>query len=96
MSLNGLFTIMFLMTIFTVVYQRQHLLMVLLGLEGVMLMMILILLNQVSNPAYTDSFLFIIILSFGAIEASLGLALLVSIARKSGSDLVSNLTLSKC
>jgi len=96
MNLEFLFLIMFLSSIFTVVYQRRHLLIVLLRLEGVTLMLIMVFLNRVGDPSYMDSYLFIIILAFGAMEASLGLALLVSIARKSGRDIVSSLTLRKC
>ncbi len=59
-------------------------------------MIILFLLDRVTAPSYADSYLFIIILAYGAMEARLGLALLVSLARKSGRDIVSSLTLRKC
>nr|ACR00056.1 NADH dehydrogenase subunit 4L [Auchenoplax crinita] len=96
MNVEVLLMVMFFSTIFTVVYQRRHLLMVLLSLESVMLVLILFFLWQLSKPCYTDSFVFIIILTLGAIEASLGLSLLVTMTRKAGSDLAAIMTGSKC
>lgn len=96
MSLEVLLMLIFFFSIFTVVYQRRHLLIVLLRLESVILILILIVFLKFRDGRFRDNFLFIIILSFGAIEARLGLALLVSIARKAGRDLVRALTLRKC
>lgn len=90
------FIIMFFRSIFSVVSQRHHLLIVLLCLERVTLTSILILITKLGSLALIENYLFIVILAFGAIEASLGLRLLVVISRKRGNDLISSLTLRKC
>lgn len=96
MNLIILFIIIFIRAILTVIYQRRHLLIVLLRLERVTLILVFILLGYIVGSPYIDSYLFIVVLAYGAIEAGLGLALLVSISRKAGNDLVSCLTLRKC
>ncbi len=96
MNLRVLYLIIFLRAVFTVVYQRRRIIIILLGLEGVTLIVILVFLRAVRAPNFIDRYLFVIILSYGVIEASLGLSLLVVIARKAGRDLVISLTLRKC
>lgn len=94
MKLEILFRLIFFIGILTVIFQRYHLLIVLLRLERVTLIIVLILIFYLKER--NDVYLYIMILTFGAIEASLGLSLLVFIARKIGRDLISRLTLSKC
>lgn len=96
MNLSILIFFIFICAIFTVIYQRRHLLIVLLSLERVTLILIITLLRQIGVLVFSNRYLFIVILAYGAIEARLGLALLVSISRKAGRDLVVRLTLSKC
>nr|YP_009192208.1 NADH dehydrogenase subunit 4L [Eurythoe complanata]ALO81720.1 NADH dehydrogenase subunit 4L [Eurythoe complanata] len=74
--------------------QRKHVLMALLSLEAIILS-----LTFLASAAFFNSletFLAIVILSFGACEASLGLALLVLMLRATGSDMISTLSINKC
>nr|WRW51318.1 NADH dehydrogenase subunit 4L [Micropodarke fujianensis] len=76
----------------TMVLQRQHLLMALLALEGVILT-----LTAISTMLFSQEIFFVLILlSFGACEASLGLACLVSMTRSYGNDLFNSITSTKC
>nr|YP_009493562.1 NADH dehydrogenase subunit 4L [Cryptonome barbada]AWN55977.1 NADH dehydrogenase subunit 4L [Cryptonome barbada] len=74
--------------------QRKHLLMALLSLEAIILS--LTFLASAASFNSSETFFCIIILSFGACEASLGLALVVLMLRATGSDMVSSLTINKC
>ena len=96
MNLHVLFLALFLSRLLTVVLQRRHLLLVLLRLERAILILVLVLMTTFARQAVNDVYLFIIVLSFGAMEARLGLALLVAMSRKSGSDLVSSMIIRKC
>nr|QXF29940.1 NADH dehydrogenase subunit 4L [Chloeia pocicola] len=75
-------------------WQQKHLLMALLSLEAIILSLTLftILITFYNN----EQFFSLIILTFGACEASLGLALLVLMLRSTGSDMVNTLTINKC
>ena len=73
--------------------QRQHLLMCLLGLEGILLSLIFIYFTF-SSPG--DLFILFSILRFAACEARLGLSCLVMIVRSFGSDIFSCLRGCKC
>ncbi len=75
----------------TIVIQRQHLLITLLALEGVILT-----LSFIVRLFYRELFFILILLTFGACEASLGLACLVSITRRYGNDLFNSLISAKC
>jgi len=81
---------------FTFLTQRQHFLISLFSLEGIILILVAIipLSLTISNmPIITTS---IIILTFGACEASLGLRLIVIISRYYGRDILKSLTTNKC
>nr|YP_009192166.1 NADH dehydrogenase subunit 4L [Magelona mirabilis]ALO81681.1 NADH dehydrogenase subunit 4L [Magelona mirabilis] len=75
--------------------QRKHLLNALLSLEvmvlGLYTMMVATFLGEDINL-----FLTFIILTFGACEASVGLALLVALIRNHGNDFVSSMSIHKC
>lgn len=75
------------------VVQRRHLLISLLALEGVILTLALILILRSSN---LELFYIFILVRFGACEARLGLACLVSIMRAYGNDHISGLRALKC
>lgn len=82
--------------IFTFLIQRHHFLISLFSLEGIILILVAMipLSLSISNiPAITVS---IIILTFGACEASLGLRLIVIISRYYGRDILKSLTTNKC
>nr|YP_009974936.1 NADH dehydrogenase subunit 4L [Perinereis cultrifera]QNJ33910.1 NADH dehydrogenase subunit 4L [Perinereis cultrifera] len=85
--------IMVLITLTCVVLQRHHLLMVLLALEAMILslmFMIIVLTNA------TWLLFIVIILTFGACEASLGLACMTAMSRSYGNDHLYSLSLNKC
>ena len=69
-------------SISTLVLQRRHLLIALLALEGIILTLTLIIIMGSINELYFA----IIILTFGACEARLGLSCLVAISRAFGND----------
>nr|YP_010236200.1 NADH dehydrogenase subunit 4L [Melinna cristata]QTD82974.1 NADH dehydrogenase subunit 4L [Melinna cristata] len=91
-----LIMLMTMTTMFTLVIQRKHLLMSLLALEGMILTLTFLIISSYGVSSTADIFLFIILLTFGACEASLGLALLVTMTRSIGTDMVNLLTSSKC
>ena len=66
--------------------------MALLSLEGVILSIVLFIILNLSS---VDSFICIVLLTFGACEARLGLACLVLLIRRSGSDQLRILTIVK-
>nr|UZT27125.1 NADH dehydrogenase subunit 4L [Sternaspis buzhinskajae] len=83
----------FLTALFALMIQRKHFLMVLLTLEAVVLLFSLSIPLILSTP---NLFMVLIILSLGACEASLGLALLVLMTRSYASDLIKALSINKC
>ena len=78
----------------TFVSQRNHVLMCLLSLEAVVLSLAFI--AAILSPSSTYRFFCIIILSFGACEAGVALAVLVIVTRSFGSDLIKSINLRKC
>nr|YP_009428951.1 NADH dehydrogenase subunit 4L [Neanthes glandicincta]ASW20412.1 NADH dehydrogenase subunit 4L [Neanthes glandicincta] len=76
-----------------VMLQRQHLLMALLAFEG---MILTILVTIMVLMLYSWMFVTLIILTFGACGASLGLACMVMMARSYGNDHISSLSTNKC
>lgn len=76
----------------TLVIQRRHLLIALLALEGVILTLTILIIIQ--SPQ--ELFFALVILTFGACEARLGLACLVAITRSYGNDLFNSIIISKC
>lgn len=95
-SLTLILQLIPLIIIVSFILQQHHLLITLLALEGVTLRLVLSIPLTLRINSISLRVLSIIILSFGACEASLGLALLVIIARSHGNDIVNNLTLNKC
>jgi len=79
-------------SLLTFIIQRHHLLICLLALEGVILTLSLLLVLQVSE---CEVFFILVVVSFGACEARLGLACLVQIIRSYGNDRIKILTSSK-
>nr|WBQ42677.1 NADH dehydrogenase subunit 4L [Nereididae sp. SIO BIC A9836] len=76
-----------------VILQRQHLLMVLLALEIMILSLILMMITLL-NMSWA---MFVIaILTFGACEASLGLACMTAMSRSYGNDRLSTMNINKC
>ena len=75
--------------------ERGHLLIVLLLLEGVILGFFGFLLFSLGENM-RGVYLCLVLISFGACEASVGLSLLVSLIRRHGNDFVSSLTIYEC
>lgn len=82
--------------ILTIIIQRKHILIALLAFEAIILSLTYILLFSTQPINTSELFLALILLSFGACEARLGLAALVAMTRRVGSDRISSLSLSKC
>lgn len=86
----------FLLIVFLYLLQRTHLLIALLTVEAIVLtLLVFTLLSQALCPQGNSFFLFLL-LTLGACEARLGLAILVSLSRAFGSDLLTTLSLNKC
>ncbi len=75
---------------------HSHFLITLLSLEGIILTLVLIIPTTLSAVGAENVATRVILLTFGACEARLGLRLMVLISRKYGSDLLSTLTSNKC
>lgn len=78
------------------VIQQNHLLVSLLTLEGITLRLVLIVPLILTLNIIPLASLCLIILTMGACEASLGLALIVSASRLTGSDIVNSISINKC
>uniref|UniRef100_A0AB39CC42 NADH-ubiquinone oxidoreductase chain 4L n=1 Tax=Cymatium sp. TaxID=3160661 RepID=A0AB39CC42_9CAEN len=85
----------FFMALLALSLQYKHFLSVLLSLEAAtmnLFIMMFALSNNISYSGQTS----LILITLGACEASLGLAILVAIIRSQGNDYVSSLSLQKC
>src|SRR5258708_7165931 len=82
--------------ILALLIQRSHFLISLLCLEGVMLRTVLFIPLLTYSISIILPTIRIVILTFGACEASLGLSLLVKMSRSCGSDIMSSLSINKC
>jgi NADH-ubiquinone oxidoreductase chain 4L len=76
--------------------QQSHLLITLLTLEGLILRLVLVIPIVLRINSQPLGVIRVLILTLGACEARLGLALLVILARSFGSDIVRNLSINKC
>jgi NADH:ubiquinone oxidoreductase subunit K len=85
-----------LIILITFIQQQNHLLMALLALEGITLSLVLSIPLTMTINLIPASASCIIILSIGACEASLGLALIVAAARTTGNDILRTLSINKC
>lgn len=75
--------------------QYKHLLRVLLRLEAVTINLFIILFALSTNITFSGE-TSLILITLGACEASLGLAILVAIIRSEGNDYVSRFSIHKC
>nr|YP_009740505.1 NADH dehydrogenase subunit 4L [Ceratostoma rorifluum]YP_009741691.1 NADH dehydrogenase subunit 4L [Ocinebrellus inornatus]YP_010399732.1 NADH dehydrogenase subunit 4L [Ceratostoma fournieri]QID03445.1 NADH dehydrogenase subunit 4L [Ceratostoma rorifluum]QID76374.1 NADH dehydrogenase subunit 4L [Ocinebrellus inornatus]UQM88336.1 NADH dehydrogenase subunit 4L [Ceratostoma fournieri]UUL98746.1 NADH dehydrogenase subunit 4L [Ocinebrellus inornatus] len=83
------------MGLLTLSLQYKHLLSILLSLEAIT-MNLFILMFCVSNNITLSGQTSLILITLGACEASLGLAILVAIIRSEGNDYVSSFSTHKC
>ena len=81
---------------FTFLIQRQHFLISLFSLEGMILTLVAIIPLSLTILYIQLTTISIIILTFGACEASLGLSLIVIISRHYGSDMLKSISVNKC
>nr|YP_009183990.1 NADH dehydrogenase subunit 4L [Chaetura pelagica]ALN96893.1 NADH dehydrogenase subunit 4L [Chaetura pelagica]QOD97234.1 NADH dehydrogenase subunit 4L [Chaetura pelagica] len=78
-------------------FHRTHLISALLCLESMMLSMYIILsIWPAENQATTSTLMPILMLTFSACEAAMGLAMLVASTRTHGSDHLHNLNMLQC
>nr|AXA45383.1 NADH dehydrogenase subunit 4L [Inquisitor sp. MNHN IM 2013-18505] len=83
------------MALLTLSLQYKHLLSVLLSLEAITMNLFILMFSLSSNITYSGETALILI-TLGACEASLGLAILVAIIRAEGNDYVSSFSMHKC
>nr|YP_010586942.1 NADH dehydrogenase subunit 4L [Asychis amphiglyptus]UZZ45810.1 NADH dehydrogenase subunit 4L [Asychis amphiglyptus] len=91
-----LLPLMTMITMLSVISQRKSLLMTLLCLEAMVLSLVLFAALTLGPFNQMEMFTSLILLVFGACEAAIGLAILVSMTRRYGSDHVKLMTASKC
>ena len=75
--------------------QYKHLLRILLSLEAITMNLFILIFALSSNVTYRGE-TSLILITLGACEASLGLAILVAIIRAEGNDYVSRFSMHKC
>nr|BDQ44118.1 NADH dehydrogenase subunit 4L [Pheretima confusa] len=96
---NTVLTVMCLMPILAMVnmlFNQTHFLMTLLSLESITLSLTLFVPLMLVNCNAPNTAMAVILLTFGACEASLGLSLMVSMSRSYGNDMLKSLTSTKC
>nr|BDQ44261.1 NADH dehydrogenase subunit 4L [Amynthas yambaruensis] len=77
-------------------FNQTHFLMTLLSLESITLSLTLFVPLMLMNCNAPNTAVTVILLTFGACEASLGLSLMVSMSRSYGNDMLKSLTSAKC
>nr|YP_010241734.1 NADH dehydrogenase subunit 4L [Struthiolaria papulosa]QTI82422.1 NADH dehydrogenase subunit 4L [Struthiolaria papulosa] len=85
----------FIMALLTLSLQYKHLLSVLLSLEAATMNLFIMMFSFSNNLVYSGQSSLILI-TLGACEASLGLAILVIVIRSQGNDYVSSFSMQKC
>lgn len=75
---------------------KNHLLLSLLALERLILRLVILVTANIIFSNVQSLFIRIILLSVGACEARLGLALIVIMSRTYGSDILKSISLRKC
>nr|AHA84998.1 NADH dehydrogenase subunit 4L [Lunella aff. cinerea STW-2013] len=83
------------LSVVTLSVQHKHLLSALLSLEAMTLSLFLLLMGVTANFNMEAS-MSLMLITMGACEASLGLAVLVSLIRTHGNDYVSSFSSQKC
>nr|YP_003204754.1 NADH dehydrogenase subunit 4L [Conus borgesi]ACF04861.1 NADH dehydrogenase subunit 4L [Conus borgesi]ATZ69909.1 NADH dehydrogenase subunit 4L [Conus (Africonus) sp. MNCN 95007]ATZ70390.1 NADH dehydrogenase subunit 4L [Conus josephinae]ATZ70429.1 NADH dehydrogenase subunit 4L [Conus josephinae] len=84
-----------LVSLLTLSLQYKHLLSILLSLEAVTMSLFVLMFSMSSNIMLAGE-TSLILITLGACEASLGLAILVAIIRAEGNDYVSSFSMHKC
>nr|YP_001315151.1 NADH dehydrogenase subunit 4L [Perionyx excavatus]ABQ01588.1 NADH dehydrogenase subunit 4L [Perionyx excavatus] len=84
------------MAMMNMLLNQTHFLMTLLSLEGITLSLVLFIPLILMNAQAPNAAMAVILLTFGACEASLGLSLMVTMSRSYGNDMLKSLTSTKC
>nr|ATZ70884.1 NADH dehydrogenase subunit 4L [Conus navarroi] len=84
-----------LVSLLTLSLQYKHLLSILLSLEAITMSLFVLMFSMSSNITLMGE-TSLILITLGACEASLGLAILVAIIRAEGNDYVSSFSMHKC
>lgn len=96
---NAVLTIICLLPILAmtnILFNQTHFLITLLSLEGITLRLVLFVPLILMGAHAPNTAIAVILLTFGACEARIGLGLIVSISRSYGNDILKSLTSSKC
>ena len=88
--------IMVFFCLFCFISQRRHVLISLLSLEAVILCLTLSVGIFMGRSFNMDCYYCLVVLTFGACEARVALAVLVLVTRSYGRDILSSLSLRKC
>ena len=78
------------------IINKNHLLLSLLALERLILRLVILIPINIIISNIQSLFIRIVLLSIGACEARIGLALIVIISRTYGSDMIKSLSIRKC
>jgi len=87
--------LLFVISVWSFVIQRKHLLIVLLSLEMIVLVIFLMLFLRLKE-FYNEVSFSLLFLTFCVCEGSLGLSILVSIVRSHGNDYLGSLIVLRC
>jgi NADH-ubiquinone oxidoreductase chain 4L len=96
---NSILTIVCLIPLIAItnlLFNQTHFLITLLSLERITLRLVLFVPLILINSAAPNTAIAVILLTFGACEARLGLRLIVAISRSYGNDILKSLTTVKC
>lgn len=96
MNITNLYILIFLIIILSFIINYRHLLISLLYLEGIILIIVLFISLSVYVAQSSIHQLRLILLTFSACEARLGLRLIVKLSRRFGSDLLSITAINSC
>lgn len=91
-----LISLITIIALFNFVLQRKHILIALLSLEASILRLALLITLSYASSAFSELFICLVILTLGACEARVALALLVLISRSFGSDMIKSISINKC
>nr|YP_010437791.1 NADH dehydrogenase subunit 4L [Eisenia andrei]UTB53923.1 NADH dehydrogenase subunit 4L [Eisenia andrei] len=96
---NSIMILVFLLPLvamLNLISNQTHFLMTLLSLEGITLSLVLFVPLTLSVMSAPNTSVSVMLLTFGACEASIGLSLMVLMSRSFGTDMLNSLTMNKC
>lgn len=96
---NSIIILVFLLPVvamLNLITNQSHFLITLLSLEGITLSLVLFIPISLSVANASNARISVMLLTFGACEARIGLSLIVLISRSFGNDILNSLTINKC